>query len=181
LQSPISLNIHNQCQDINLISPVYFVDGGKWHVAPDQKIDAHAIMRNCIEFDSEQDILKGALVYKMQRKRTESDKSAQDKSRRIQLLVAWHVEPTKELNVRALLIEHDSELNEDKLRKLHQKYWHLLNTRFGFIRNHRLSDEATILTTMSKAMNGGYRWDIFTFKKEKDKYAMEPLWTNSER
>jgi hypothetical protein len=123
LQSPISLNIRNRCQGINLTFPVYFIHGGRWHVAPDQEIDFNAVMQNCLEFDVGQDILEGTLVYRIQRKHTES---VQDGSKRTHLLVAWHVERTRGLHVRALLIEHDNELDEDKLRRLHQKYWHSL-------------------------------------------------------
>jgi hypothetical protein len=60
LHSPVLLNIHNQCQDITLISPLYSMYGGKWHVTPDQEIDVDAVMRNRIEFDSERNVLEGA-------------------------------------------------------------------------------------------------------------------------
>jgi hypothetical protein len=95
--------------------------GGKWHVVPDQEINVNAVMRNLIEFDSGQDILEGALVYRIRRKHAETDKSAQDKSKNVQLLVAWRVEHTKELDVRLVLVEHDGELDKDKLKKLYQK------------------------------------------------------------
>jgi hypothetical protein len=60
LRSPVLLNICNQCQDITLISPLYSMYGGKWHVTPDQEIDVDAVMRNRIEFDSERNVLEGA-------------------------------------------------------------------------------------------------------------------------
>jgi hypothetical protein len=123
LQSPVLLNIHNQCKAIYLTSTVYFIYGGTWHSAPDQEIDADAVMQNRLEFNSGQDILKEALIYKIQIQRAESDKSSYDAPKCIQLLVVWCVERTKELYISALLVEHDKELNEDKLRQLHQKYW----------------------------------------------------------
>jgi hypothetical protein len=86
-------------------------------------------VENCIEFDFGQHILKGSLVYKIQRKHTNVAKSSHDESKYIQLLITWHVEHTKDSHVRALLVEHNSELDEDKLKRLYQKYWHLLNTR----------------------------------------------------
>jgi hypothetical protein len=189
LQSPISLNIHNQGQSINLTSPVYSIHGGKWHVVPDQEIDVNAVMRNRIEFDSGQDILEGALVYRLQKmetsfseikrgtqkKRAKIDKPIQDESKHIQLLVAWHVEHTKELRVRALLVEHDGELDEDKLRILHQKYWHLFNAQIDPIKSNWQLNDTTVLTTTITAMNGGCRWNI-SIAEEKGSNDKRPLW-----
>jgi hypothetical protein len=161
LQSFVSLNIHHQCQDINLTSPVHFIHGGKWHAAPDQEIDVNTVMKNYLEFDSGQDILEGALVYRIQRKHAESDRSAQNEAKRIQVLVIWHFEHTKELNVRALLVEHDGELDEHKLRRTYQKSWHLLKEWVNPIKNDWLLDDVAVLTTTVKTMSRGYKWDIF--------------------
>jgi hypothetical protein len=180
LQSLVSLNIYNQCQAINLASPVRFVHGGRWTVIPDPEIDVNTVMRNYIEFDSEQDILEGALMYRTQRQHAESDESARDESRRIQLLVAWHVEHTKELHIRALLVEHDRELDEDKLKKLHQKCWHLFNAWVDPIENEWLLDNAKKLKTKIKAMNGGYRWDIFIHETE-GYYERRSFWIDTTR
>jgi hypothetical protein len=149
-------------------------------VIPDPEIDVNTVMRNYIEFDSEQDILEGALMYRTQRQHAESDESARDESRRIQLLVAWHVEHTKELHIRALLVEHDRELDEDKLKQPHQKYWHPLSALVSPIRSSWLMDDATILTTTIKVMTGGYRWDIFVTEGAKDNIE-RPLWIDTER
>jgi hypothetical protein len=180
LQSLVSLNIYNQCHGINLTSPVHFIHGGKWNVIPGQKIDASDVIRNCIEFDSEQDILEGALVYKIQRQRAESDEFVQDKSKSIQLLVVWHVERAKGSHVCAVLIEHDWEfnLNEDKLRRLRQKYWHSLKTQ---VKGNWLLDNATVLETLVKVMNGGYGLDVFISKEKGYGYAMRPLWIDAKR
>jgi hypothetical protein len=180
--SVVSLNIHNQCQDINLTSPVYFIHGGKWHVVPDQEIGVEAVMRNHIEFDSRQDILEGIMAYRIQRQCTGSDKFIQGESKNIQLLVTWSSEYTKELHVRALLVEYDKEFNwnEDMLRQLHQKYWQLLKERIHPIRRNWMLDDATVLATTIKAMNGCYRWDIFISERVGDD-VYGPLWINAER
>jgi hypothetical protein len=156
--------------------------GGRWHVAPVHGIDVNAVMRNYIEFDSGQDILEGALVYKIQRKHIESGKLIQDESKSIQLLVAWHADHTRGLDVRALLVEHDKKFNwdEDKLRKLHQKYWHSLKSWVNPIGSNWLLNDATVLATPVKAMNGGYRWDIFISKGTKNNIK-KPLWFDVER
>jgi hypothetical protein len=182
LQPLVSLNIHNRCQNINLISPVYFIHGGRWHVAHDPEADASAIMRNYIEFDSEQDILEGALVYRIQEKRVKTDKSVQVKPKRAQFLVIWRGEYTRELHVRTLLVEDDEEINwtEDKLKQLHQKYWHPLNTWVDPIEDNWLLNSATVLKTTIKAINDGYRRDMFISERTKTNFK-RPLWIDAER
>jgi hypothetical protein len=124
LRSPVLLNIYNRYQDINLISPVYFVHGKRWNVAPGQEVDIFHVDQNRLEFDSGQEIQEGVLVYTIQRKHAGSDEFIQDESKNIQLLVAWQVDHTKGLDARALLIEHGNEFiwDEDKLKKLYQEY-----------------------------------------------------------
>jgi hypothetical protein len=170
LQSPVSLNIYNQCQGIKLISPVYFIHGGSWNVVPDQEIGINAVMRNLIEFDSGQNILEGILIYKMQRQYAKSYKFIQHESESIVFLAAWHVDHTKELHIRALLVKHDGEFdwNEEKLRMLHQKYWHLLKTQVDPIENNWLLNDTTVLATTIKVMNGGYKWYVSISKGVKD-------------
>jgi hypothetical protein len=182
LQSLVSLNIYNQYQGICLISPVYFIHGGRWNVAPVQEIDTYAIMRNLIEFNPGQEILEGALVYKIQRKHVEYNEFIQEESESILLLVAWRVEHRKGLYVRALLAEYGKEFNwdEDKLRKLHQKYWHLLKSRVNPVGSNWLLSDATALATSVEVMNGGYRWDIFISEGIKNN-VKRLLWIDVER
>jgi hypothetical protein len=158
LQLPVPLNIHNWCQNINLISPVHFIHGGRWHIVPDQEIHADAVMQNRLEFDTVQDALEGALAYRLQREHAESD---QDESKHIWLLIAWHGEHTKGLHVRALLAEHNKRLDEDRLRKLHRKRWPLLETQSNATKSNWTLNDTTVLETTVKVTNGGYRWDIF--------------------
>jgi hypothetical protein len=131
---------------------------------PDQKIDVNAVMRNRIELDSGQDILEGALVYKIKRQHTES---AQDEPKRIWLLVAWSGKYTKGLRVCVLLVEHKKRLDEDRLRKLYQKRWPLLRERTNVTESSWTLNDTTMLTTTFEVMNGGYRWDIFISEEEK--------------
>jgi hypothetical protein len=182
LHAPISLNIYNQSQIVNLSSPAYFTHGGRWHVIPNQEIDVNAVTRNRLEFNSGQDILKGVLVYRIQRKHAESDKSAQDESKHIWLLVAWYAKHTKGLHVRALLVEHDKELdwNEDGLMKLHQDCWQPLNVWVNPIESNWQLDDATVLATTIKAMNRGYGWDIFISEGKRDN-VKKPLRMDAQR
>jgi hypothetical protein len=179
-QSSVSLNIHNRCQDINMISPVYFTRGGRWYEEPDQEIGVNAVMRNYLEFYSGRNILEGALIYKIQREHDESDKFTQDESKCIQLLVAWHIENTKELHVCALLVEHDRKLDEDKLMGLYQKHWHSLKSQIDLVERNWLLHDAEVLTMTVKTMNEDHRWDIFITKGVKDN-VKRPLWINAKR
>jgi hypothetical protein len=180
LQPSVSLNIHNQCQDVNMISPVYFMRGGKWYGEPDQEIGVNAVMRDYLEFYSGRNILEGALVYDIQRKMYESDEFVQDESKSIQFLVAWRIEHTKESHVCALLVEHGRKLDEDKLMRLYQKCWHSLKARADLIERNWLLGDATVLTTTVTTMNEDHRWDIFISKGIK--YNVErPLWINAKR
>jgi hypothetical protein len=158
LQSPVLLNIHNQCQAINLTSPIYFIHGGKWNVVPDKEIYVNAVMQNRLEFDSEQNALKGALVYRIQRKNVASD---QDESKHIWLLIAWSGKHTKGLHVCALVVEHNKRLDEDRLKRLYQKRWPLLREQTNITKGNWTLNDTTMLTTTISARNGGYRWDIF--------------------
>jgi hypothetical protein len=155
--------------------------GGRWHVVPGSEIDVDSVMSSHFKFDPEQDILEGALVYRIQRRQYgESDNSVQDESKYIQLLIDWRVEHTSELYVRALLVEPDKELDEDKLRVLHQKYWYLLKARVNPIKNNLLLNDAIVLTVAVKAMNGGYRWDIHITKGVSHN-VKRPIWIDTAR
>jgi hypothetical protein len=177
------LNVHNLCRDINLTSPVHFIHGGRWNVVPDQEIDVNDVTRNRIELDSEQDVLKGALIYRIRmRQYGESYEFVEKGSKYTHFLIAWYAEPTKGLNICAVLVEYDSGFNwdGDKLRRLHQKCWHSLDAFVNFIRSNWLLNDRKILATTIKAMNGGYRWDIFITEGIKNNVE-RPLWINIER
>jgi hypothetical protein len=183
LESPVLLNIYNQCQGINLISPVCFLGSGKCvGVVLEQKIDAFCAGRNFFMFYPGQDILEGILVYKMQIKHAEPDEFIQDKSKSIQILIAWHVENKKKLDVRVLLVEHERKFNwdENKLRKLYQKYWHIFMVWLHPTGFNCMLNDTTILVTTVNIMNGGYRWDIFISERMGDN-TIRPLWVNTER
>jgi glutamate synthase domain-containing protein 3 len=138
--------------------------GGRLYVAPDQKIDVNAVMRNHIEVDAKQNILEGALAYRIKRKHVES---TQDESKRIWFLVAWKGVHTKGLYVRALVIERNKKLNEDRLMDLYQKHWPSLKAQDDATKSNWTLNNMTMLTTKIKVTNRGYRWNIFIFEEKK--------------
>jgi hypothetical protein len=158
----VSLSIHNLCQSTELTSPVYFIHGGKWNVVPNQKIHVNAAMQSRLEFDAGPNILEGALVYKIQRKYAES---AQDESKSAWLLIAWNGEYTKGLNVHALVIEHNKQLDKDRLRELYEKHWPLLIAQANATKSNWVLDSMTMLE-ITKVTNGS-NWDISISEERK--------------
>jgi hypothetical protein len=158
LHLPIPLYIHNWCQDIYLTSPVYFMRGGRWCVVPNQRIHVDVVMQSCLGFDIGQDVLGGALAYRLQEKCAKSD---QDKLNYIWFIVAWYGKHTKGLHVHALLVKHNKKLDERKLKELYRKRWPLLKAQADTTRGSWLLDDTTVLETTIKVMHKGHRWDIF--------------------
>jgi hypothetical protein len=79
--------------------------------------------------------------------------------------------------VRSLLTEHNKKLDENKLRKLHQKHWHLFNTQDNSTKSNWILNDKTTLTTTIKETNGGYGWDIFVsegikYNDEKENFRL---------
>jgi hypothetical protein len=159
LQSSVSLNIHNQCQAIKLMSPVYFIHSGRWKVVPDSEIGVNVSMRNRIELDAEQDILEGALAYKIQH-----TESTQDESKRIWLLIAWHGKHTKEPLVCVSLAERNKRLDEDKLRKVYQRHWPSFKDQS---KSKWELNGTTMLVTTIRVTDECYRWDVFISEERK--------------
>jgi hypothetical protein len=77
-------------------------------------------------------------------------------------------------------VEYDKELDEDKLRRLCQKYWHLLKARIDPIGSEWILNDATVLTITVNVMRGGYKWNIFITEGERDSIE-RPLWINAKR
>jgi hypothetical protein len=164
LRLPIPLYIHNQCQSIDLVPPVYFIDGGKWHVTSVWKIDANILMRNRLKFDANQNILEGALAYRTQRKHAEF---AQDESKPIWLLIVWNSEYAKGLRVHTLLVGYNKELDEYRLRKLYRKRWPLFKERANATGNSCTLNDTTKLVTTIEVTNRGYEWNISISEERK--------------
>jgi hypothetical protein len=81
-----------------------------------------------------------------------------------------------------LLVEHDKEfnLNEDKLRRLYQKYWHLLKAQVDPNRSNWMLNDTTMLKITVDVVNGGYKWNILVSKGKGDDFK-RPLWIDAER
>jgi hypothetical protein len=179
LKLPVTLKIHNQSQNINLASPVYFNLNGKWHVAPDSEIGVNAVMESSLESnpdslsatesDPEEDTMNGALIYKIQRQNAKFSR-AED----VYLLVIWRVKGAEEPSIYALLIEYKDRITKAKMKRICRVYWSSIEAMVNPTRGDWRLDDATMLTTRVKVVNGGYRWDIFVSDGVENE-PMDPL------
>jgi hypothetical protein len=137
IRSSFKLGIHNQCLNVDLVSPTYIIHSySECHRAPGYKICSGDAMRFGFIIDS-YDVVTiptdtsrhegtsyGALIYRLQRRPshefTEISKGA---SRDVHLLVVWRILKYKILDADILLVEHDKGFvwNKDDLRKLYSK------------------------------------------------------------
>jgi hypothetical protein len=109
IQPSIKLNIHNQCLNVDLVSPIYITDYGlECYRAPTHKVYAGNIMRFGFVIYKLGKKSNGALIYKLQRRQShESTEFCKNTSSTAQLLVAWRISKSKKLYADVLLIEHD--------------------------------------------------------------------------
>jgi hypothetical protein len=185
IQPSFKLNIHNQCSNVDLVSPTYATsDELECYRAPDHNVCVGGMTRAGFIIYKPGSLSYIVLIYRLQRKQQhESTGISKDTSNISQLLVICKFSESQESYAGMLLVEHDKKLDwdEDKLKQLHQKYWHLLNVLVDPIRSDwLLNDKKTVLATTIKAMNGGYRWDIFISEEERNN-AERPLWIDAER
>jgi hypothetical protein len=119
------LNIHNQCSNIDLVSPEY-VTGYKTecYKAPSYEVGAGNTMNSGFVIYDPSDESGGTLIYRLQRKQSyESTEISEDASNATRLLVVWRISKSKELYADVLLIEYDKgfDWEKDNLEELYHK------------------------------------------------------------
>jgi hypothetical protein len=126
----LNITICNQYPGLELKSPIYCSNGTVCYVSPSQQTDISATMEARFGIDSEQDNIKGALLYKLQRKHVDgTDNQSNNSTASIEnttnmhFLVLWNVEDYFHA-FRVCLIEcaADFTWDEDKLWALHDEY-----------------------------------------------------------
>jgi hypothetical protein len=181
IQPSFKLNIHNQCLNIDLASPIYFTD---WHVEchrpPDNNVYAGDTMKSGFIIKSDS-VSRGALIYKLQRRSHESTKISGDTSSAACLLVIWEISESKRLCTNVLLVEHDKRLDWNKydFKKLCLKYiiWHrpfVDPTKNAWLLNDNVS-----LMTRSEMMNGDLILNVEISEVERDNCTRIPLYIES--
>jgi hypothetical protein len=184
IQPSIKLNIHNQCLNIDLISPIYVTDDElECHRSPDYKVCTGNTMRSgfIVKSNYEAD---GALICKLQRKQMhESTKIGKGASSATHLLVVWKISKFKVSCVDVLLVEHDKGFDWDKddLKYLYHKNF----GRFKWVTESATEkwswDNDVALMITSEIMNEGQLLNVTISEVERDNGMKTPLHIDLER
>jgi hypothetical protein len=122
------VTVHNQCSNIELVSPVWFDNGVICSKLADQQMNVGTAMKAYFEIYATQDEFEGALLFRLQRYpngwhsvdtlTTEVNKEAMH----AYILLVWKTK-NSELFVYATLVERAKEFtwDEDKLKKLYHE------------------------------------------------------------
>jgi hypothetical protein len=185
-QSIMKVYIHNQCSNVDLVSPTYINgDGLKCYRPPDYKVCTGDTMR--LGFIIKSDSMSyGALIYKLQRRQShESTEICEDASSATQLLVVWESSKFEGSHVNVLLVEYEKRFswNEDELGNLYNKNRSWFKKYSGTISDTWfLDDNMTLKTTFRVVgLKGIHELIISISEIEGDGYAMRPLRLNIER
>jgi hypothetical protein len=171
--------IDNQCSDFELVSPEYFGSDIKWHMPPDQKVDANTMTRAIFGKNASKREFASVLIYRLRRKGY-LESNTDNTSIGHQLLVIWRSDNRHEFAVRVLLIKHENTitLDEDKLKKL--DYPSLTPLRNNcIIENTWVLDDATVLMITSKWEKRIRTTKITISKGIKENDSMVPLQVSS--
>jgi hypothetical protein len=172
------LNIHNQCLNIDLVSPTYFTDDGlECHRPPSYKVCTGETMRS--GFMSEVDNqFNAALIYRLQKKLPhESSEISKNTSSAAHLLVFWRVTRSNELYTDVLVVEHDKRFvwNENDLEDLHIKNIDPSRLHSDSVTEMwSLNDNVALMTT-SEVMNEDLIVDITISEVEKCHSTRTPI------
>jgi hypothetical protein len=177
------LNIHNQCLNVSLASPVYVTSNKlECHRPPDYKVYIGDTMKSGFIINKSGDASYGVLIYRLQRKQTyEYTKINKATSSVTQLLVVWRVSEFKELHADALLVEHNKRFDEGDLRKLYRKNFDRFRWFTYSATKTWLLDDNTALRTIFEIMNEGCLLSITISEVEKDDGTRTPVHIDPEK
>jgi hypothetical protein len=183
-QPSFELNIHNQCLDVDLVSPAYVTDSKlECCRPPDYKVFVGDTMRSGFIIKSGHESF-GALIYSLQRKQPHgSTEISKNVSSVTQLLVVWRISEFKGLRIDVLLVEHDKgfEWDKDDLEKLRLEniVWSWLFT--GPATKTWLLDGSVTLMITSQIMNEGCILDITISEVERENCTEVLLYVEPKR
>jgi hypothetical protein len=181
IQSSFKLNIHNQCLNVDLVSPMYITYG--WLEGckpPDHKVHAGDIMSSSFIIERLDDESVGTLICKLQRRQSYADRGAANV---VQLLVVWRISESKELYVDVLLVEHDKVFiwNKDNLSDLYHKNINQFRLYSDpIIEIWSLNDSVALMTTF-EIMNSGRILNVTISEIERYNYVRKPAHIDPER
>jgi hypothetical protein len=179
IRSLVKLNIHDQCLNVGLVSPIYITGNGlECHKPPAYRVYAGETMRSGFIINKSDDMFYGVLIYRLQRRWThESTDIGKDAISAAHLLVVWRISEFNELYADVLLIEHTKAFtwDEDNLKKLYYENYDRLKGYAGTISNTWLIDNMVLRTTFSaRNLRGNPKLSI-SISEERDDYAASPF------
>jgi hypothetical protein len=176
LQLTMKVDIHNQCLNVDLVSPIYVTSSElEFHKPPDHKMDAGDTIRPAFIIKSD-DTSYGVLMYKLQRKQShKSTEISEDTSSVAYLLAVWRVSESMELCSDVLLVEHNGMFDKDSLEKLYNKNINQFRLCPNSVtETWSLNNNTTLMTTF-EIKNGGQLLDITISEVERDNCARIPI------
>jgi hypothetical protein len=190
----MTMNIHNQYPDIELVSPVYFCVGGTYYEYPVEETNKDTVMKFDFRFDPDKDESGSILMYEIRRKEhvvsdhqssidTIYTKVVEEIPRPMRLLLIWKIKhlEDEEPNLSVVLVEHDTELvlNEDKLALLYENV--------NYIPTNYFRSTWLICDNMVLAERHDVLWHTYLDLKVTiskgfgNKDAIRSIWIDSER
>jgi hypothetical protein len=133
------MTIDNQHPNIELVSPVHFCNCGEYYEYPVKRTDDGVMMNIRFIFGLGKGNSRGILTYKVQRNAglehqssidPMSAKIIEEALKRTRLLITWEIEAFEEPKIKVILAEYENEsdLDEDKLEQLYEKFNSISNT-----------------------------------------------------
>jgi hypothetical protein len=170
IRPSFKLNIHNQCMNVDLVSPTYIT--GKeleFHKPPDHNVCTNNITRSAfiIKLDAAS---YGALIYRLQRKQShESTETNEDILNAVCLLAAWEISGSNNLCVDIFLVEHDKvfDWEKDDLEELYRKNSNRFRLYPNSAEERWLLSDNTALTTTFDIMDEDRTLDIIVSEVER--------------
>jgi hypothetical protein len=172
------LNIHNQCLNIDLVSPEYSTDVWlKCHRPPDYKVCAGDAMRSSFIISRPGNVSCGVLIYRLKRRQLhEYIEINEYTSNAVHLLVVWSVSESNELYVDVLLVEHDKRFdwNKDDLKDFYRENFDQFRLSPDSATETWSLDDHTALMITSEIMNENRVLDITISEVKRDDAARTP-------
>jgi hypothetical protein len=183
-QSMIEMTIDNQCTNIELISPIYFIKDTTRHGHFPQQVNSESIMRVILKTGIDRNVFGGILLYHLQRKEDDAIDDQADTdvastrcaSISTQLLLIWG-RKYDYLYSHLYLIEHESTLtwSRDKLERMYYVYNSQYDVYSDIDQEEWLLNDDTILKTVCEISHGGMGMEVIISEDENQCRLQKPL------
>jgi hypothetical protein len=178
------LNIHNQCSNVDLVSPTY--DAGynlECYRAPGHIVYVGDMMRSSFAIKSDH-IRYGVLMYRLQRNQShEITTIGKDTSSAVHILILWKGSKSEGLYADILLAEYDKgfDWSRHNLESLHHKNRNRLNQySVPVVETWLLNDNTALMTTL-EIMNEDHLLNITVSEVDRYNYARTPVYIDLQR